>query len=130
MNTNTNKIFEKLSKVKEAKEKQELGAIEDAINKVTSDLDSKGQIISKMYDDISNANSELYDKLNSLSIEHKNITENITSEYEILVGEYEEILTELEDNGVNYDSSLVMKAIDDISYEVSTANGLINKLEA
>jgi seryl-tRNA synthetase len=107
MNTNTNKIFEKLSKVKEAKEKQELGAIEDAIAKVTSDLESKEKELQDMYDAFE---QEVIDAINVIVNEADymmSATASSESQFKDKLAEFDDLLSELTTAGIDYDQSVV-----------------------
>ena len=107
MNTNTNKIFEKLSKVKEAKENLELGAIEDAINKVTSDLESVEKELQDMYDSFE---QEINDAINVIVNESDymvSATGANEDQFKSKLDEFDNLLSELTDAGIEYDQSVV-----------------------
>lgn len=114
MNTNTNKIFEKLAKVKEAKSKQELGAIEDAINEASSNADSYLKSMDSTYKELDNAIAETLDAISGELERISNLKQSLSEKYMSDNEAFQEINNELLDN--NIENS---KSNQDIVYEMT-----------
>ena len=129
MNSTQAEIFKRLEKIKSNRltKKQELGAIEDAINEAKKELENNKTML---YDLISNFNYEIDDviiKSADLGENLRTLLQEATMGYNEYRENYVMIVSEFEDLGIPFDNELYV--IDDIFEEASSlAENLSEKL--
>lgn len=94
------KIFEVLAK------KQELGAIEDAINEVKSNLTTKGEDLTIIINDYNDIFNEYQNKAVQLGEEFRVLIQDLGNQWDEKQKEFLESAKELDDLSIPYDDTL------------------------
>lgn len=128
MNSTQAEIFKRLQKVQSNRltKKQELGAIEDAINEVTNNIKNKE-------DELKNISDSLRDELQNVSL---NIGQQIDilmsvmagsrNEFDTAFKEYKDMLSELTSANIDYDTSNVESIYDDFQLNIEDAKMILD----
>jgi len=105
MNTNTQKlVFSKITNPNKSLKKQDLGAIEDAVEQVKQDLYDKTKYMEGLVNDLNTQRQEIQSKALALAEDLSNSLIEAGSLFNQAEQEYLDIAKELDALGIQYDS--------------------------
>jgi len=101
-----NEIFKRLQKLKSERlaKKENLGAIEDAVNQAKNDLEKKEDYLVSVVDNLNNEIDDIILESKSLAERLSVLLREYTAEFEKGTSEYMEIANELDTIGIPYDN--------------------------
>ena len=107
MNKNTqNLVFSKLSIQKQLVKKQDLGAIEDAIQQSKQDLADKGAELLNLKDTLKDQVQNIRDQAKSLSEDLLNSLMEVGGQWNDRLDEFNQLASELENLNIDYNINL------------------------
>jgi aspartate ammonia-lyase len=128
MNSSQNEIFKRLEKIKSNRltKRQNLGAIEDAINEVTNNIKNKENelknISDSLRDELQNVSLSIGQQIDTLM----SVMAGSSNQFDTAFKEYKDMLSELTSANIDYDTSNVESIYDDFQLNKEDANMILD----
>lgn len=128
MNSTQAEIFKRLQKVQSNRltKKQELGAIEDAINEVKSNIEEKQNELKMVVESYKSEVNDAMDKIMAEGDYLISATSATENSFDELISEYNNMADELTNAGVEFDNSEIKYILEEFNAYTEIARNIID----